>query len=351
VRAWQQQPKNCLLTDQTSKGNRMNDDDLWNLILGNNSNGPSMTPFANNLGQGGAGAGSPPNSGSILDSWKATGLGGDTLAMLLPQLDDTSAAPLPAGAVYFGQPALQPPPSPASAPAGNAPLSSLFETGLGGDVIASMLPQLGDTNAALPPADTSAAVLSQPVLASSALSPAGDGSGQGDQNSGNPKVTSDAGRQFIKDWEGYQDKIYPDAANNSTFGYGHKLTDADNTLAGDLADMTDDQKRSMADTMFDSDVNNHEQALYRQLGPDAVNALTQNQFDALVAASYNGGVGPRMIGDIQKGDNDAAAGEFNANYVTKNVNGVPTKVYLEGLHKRNSAEQNMFVNGDYGGKP
>jgi GH24 family phage-related lysozyme (muramidase) len=338
VRAWQPEPENCLLTEQTSKGNRMNDDDLWNLILGNDSNGPSMTPFANNLGQGGASTGSPP-----LSSLFSTGLGGDVIASMLPQLGDTSAAPLPAGAVYFGQ---SPPPSLASTPTGNAPLSSLFSTGLGGDVIASMLPQLGDTSAALPPADTSAAFLSQLVPASSTSDPA-----QVDQNPGAPKVTSDAGRQFIKGWEGYQDDIQPDVANNPSFGYGHKLTNADNALAGNLAGMTDDQKRSLADTMFDTDVNNHEQALYRQLGPDAVNALTQNQFDALVAASYNGGVGPRMIGDIQKGDNDAAAGEFNAYYITKNVNGVPTKVAVQGLKNRNDAEKNLFVNGDYSGRP
>jgi GH24 family phage-related lysozyme (muramidase) len=318
----------------------MNDDDL-----GNDSNGPSITPFANNLGQGGAGPGSPPpNSGSILDSWKSTGLGGDTLAMLLPQLDDASTTPLPAGPVYFGQS----PPSLASTPTGNAPLSSLFSTGLGGDVIASMLPQRQDTGAALPSADASAAFLSSPVPGSSALSPAGatNDPAQVDQNTDAPKVTSDAGRQFIKNWEGYQDNIYPDAANNPTFGYGHKLTGADNTLADDLTGMTDDQKRSLADTMFDVDVNNHEQALYGQLGPDAINALTQNQFDALIAASYNGGVGPIMIGDIQKGDNDAAAGEFNAYYITKNVNGVPTKVVVQGLRDRNSAEKNMFVSGD-----
>jgi len=80
----------------------MNDDDLLNLILGNNTNGPSATSFANNLGQG-TGAGSPP-------------------------------------------------------------LSSLFSTGLGGDVIASMLPQRDNANAALPPADTSAAFLSPSSL-------------------------------------------------------------------------------------------------------------------------------------------------------------------------------------------
>ena len=103
--------------------------------------------------------------------------------------------------------------------------------------------------------------------------------------------------------------------------------------------------------MFDADVNNHERALYRQLGVDAVKALTQNQFDALIAASYNGGVGPRMIGDIQKGDNGAAASEFNAYYITKNVNGVPTKVVVPSLRDRNNAERNMFVNGDYSGRP
>jgi hypothetical protein len=67
--------------------------------------------------------------------------------------------------------------------------------------------------------------------------------------------------------------------------------------------------------------------------------------------SYNGGVGQRLIGDIKKGDTGAAAGEFNANYVTKNVNGTPTKVFVKGLYNRNTAEENMFVNNDYGGKP
>ena len=68
------------------KGNRMNDDDLLNLVLTNNANGPSATQFANGLGQGGAGAGSPP-----LSSLFSTGLGGDVIASMLPQLGDTSA--------------------------------------------------------------------------------------------------------------------------------------------------------------------------------------------------------------------------------------------------------------------
>ncbi len=93
----------------------MTDDDLWNLILGNNANGPSVTPFANNLGQEGAGVGSPPsNGGSILDKWKSTGLGGDTLAMLLPQRDDTSAASLSPSALQLSVPLQSPNPPPIS---------------------------------------------------------------------------------------------------------------------------------------------------------------------------------------------------------------------------------------------
>lgn len=124
----------------------MNNDDLLNLILGNNANGPSAPQFANNLGQG-TGASSPP-----LSSLFETGLGGDVIASMLPQLGDTSA------------PSASLSPFLASTPTGNAPLSSLFSTGLGGDVIASMLPQRQDTSAALPPADSSAAFLSPASL-------------------------------------------------------------------------------------------------------------------------------------------------------------------------------------------
>lgn len=108
------------------------DDDFLNLVLTNNGNGPSATQFANGLGQGGAGAGSPP-----LSSLFETGLGGDVIASMLPQLGDT------------GAPSASLSPSLASAPTGNAPLSSLFSIGLGGGVIASMLPQRQDTSAAL----------------------------------------------------------------------------------------------------------------------------------------------------------------------------------------------------------
>src|SRR5665213_1312363 len=90
----------------------MTNDDLLNLILGNNANGPSAAQFANGTFS------SPFTSQPPAQSFTGT----------------------PAGS-YNSQPASN------GVNLGNAPLSSLFETGLGGDVIASMLPQLGDTSA------------------------------------------------------------------------------------------------------------------------------------------------------------------------------------------------------------
>lgn len=67
----------------------MNDDDLWNLVLGNDSNGPSVT------------------------SWDETGLPADIIATLPPpQIQDTNAASLPPSALAPSGPLYDPTNSP-----------------------------------------------------------------------------------------------------------------------------------------------------------------------------------------------------------------------------------------------
>ena len=222
----------------------MNDDDLWNLVLGNNPGGPSAIPFANGLG-GDGGAGPPPpyngssanlgpwNPGDLAfdpSAWDSMGLSGSAIASVLPQRQDTSAA--------F-------PPSPGSGSPIN--LTAWNDTGLGDGTLPILLPQKNDASAPSLPAATDA-VFSSPSASSPPPPTSGPNDpGQPNQNSGSQKTTSDAGRQFIQNWEGYKDQVYSDVADNPTFGYGHKLTDADQNLAGNLAGMTDDQKRSLAE--------------------------------------------------------------------------------------------------------
>ena len=155
-------------------------------------------------------------------------------------------------------------------------------------------------------------------------------------------VTSGAGRAFIQGLEQYVDKIYPDQAGNSTFGWGHKLTASDEWLAGALPTMGEDEKQFLANAMFDADVDAAEIRVNSALG-GSVNSLSQNQFDALVAASFNGGLGPNMVADIRGGDFATAATEFNADYIHQGGQ----LVFSQGLANRNAAEQNLFVNGQY----
>jgi hypothetical protein len=92
----------------------MRDDDPWNLVLYNDSEvGPSVTQFANNLGQTGAGFPSPPaKSGPVpdLSSLLQAGLGSGVIAGLLPQLGGTSAASLSPAALAPSQPLQDPTP-------------------------------------------------------------------------------------------------------------------------------------------------------------------------------------------------------------------------------------------------
>lgn len=92
----------------------MNDDDLWNIVLGNDGSGPLPAPFA-------GGVGSPPPN---LGTWDDTGLPVHIIATLPPARQDTAPVSL----------------------------SALLESGIPASVIATLLPQRDDTSAAtLPP--------------------------------------------------------------------------------------------------------------------------------------------------------------------------------------------------------
>lgn len=103
---------------------------------------------------------------------------------------------------------------------------------------------------------------------------------------------SEHGLELLKQWEGFELKLYKDSVGLPTIGVGHLLTKSELTSGKILIDglpvqysggLTDQQ----ALDLLSQDVKPAEQAV----NTGAKVALTQNQFDALVSFTFNVGVG------------------------------------------------------------
>jgi RHS repeat-associated protein len=161
-------------------------------------------------------------------------------------------------------------------------------------------------------------------------------------------TTSDKGIQFIKDYEKLEKKLYNDAADNATVGYGHLVhkgkvgTDADAEK-----DYTDGITEEKATELLKTDVKNiGEKAVQDNVTVD----LTQNQFDALVAFSFNVGGGALEKSTLLKNVNSGTAtaetleGNFKSwNKITKDGK----KVEAAGLTKRRTQEAAIYNSSDY----
>jgi lysozyme len=102
--------------------------------------------------------------------------------------------------------------------------------------------------------------------------------------------TSQHGLQLLKQWEGFKPKLYKDAAGLPTIGVGHLLK-KDELASGAIT--INDIPVAYADGLSDEQVT---ALLGQDLVPaeNAVNSgakveLSQNQFDALVAFTFNTG--------------------------------------------------------------
>jgi GH24 family phage-related lysozyme (muramidase) len=147
-------------------------------------------------------------------------------------------------------------------------------------------------------------------------------------------------------------RIFQDSQRNPTFGYGHLLNTSSTGQAdfrNRLSAMTDDQKQAQADQYFADDVHQARANVFNRLGSDGVARLSQSQYDALVADSFNAGhapaLGPNMAQDIRNGDLPAAGREFNA-YWARNARTGDWEL-PKGLVRRNLQEAELFNNGNY----
>jgi lysozyme len=158
---------------------------------------------------------------------------------------------------------------------------------------------------------------------------------------GQISTASPACERFIQGWEKCRLTPYQDQAGNWTVGWGHLMQPGDPRVP-----ITQDE----ADALFDHEL------LHTADGVGDLIALplSQQQFDALVAFSYNCGVGAFASSTLRTAVNAAdfasAADDFGAwNKVRDPATGL--LVVSAGLTKRRAAERAIFVNGDYSGRP
>ena len=141
---------------------------------------------------------------------------------------------------------------------------------------------------------------------------------------------SQRGIDFIKQFEGYSEKAYPDPATGGapyTAGYGHTGSDV-------KPGMTVTQ--AMADAWFDKDVEKFESGVSALLTAPT----TQPQFDAMVSLAYNIGLGNFGKSTLLKKHNakcyQCAAGQFPL------WNRAAGKV-MNGLTRRRNAERDVLM--------
>ena len=144
--------------------------------------------------------------------------------------------------------------------------------------------------------------------------------------------------EFLKGWESCRLKPYLDQAGKWTVGWGHLMQLGD--------DATKAITQAEADALFQTELMSLASLLCTLIKP------VQQHFDACLSLTYNIGLGAFQTSTLRKmlnaGDFMGAAAQFERwNKVT--INGV--KQTSAGLTKRRKAERDIFISGNYGGRP
>ena len=147
-------------------------------------------------------------------------------------------------------------------------------------------------------------------------------------------TTSEAGKRFLKNNEGFRDKAYQCSANKWTIGYGTTImTFDDGKSLGVTPEIQITQE--MADQFFNNDLKKFEGYVNTLVRVP----LTQTQFDALVSFIYNIGVNgfkkSILLQKLNKSDYAGATKGFDGWHIPKDI--IP----------RRNKEKNLFATGDY----
>jgi RHS repeat-associated protein len=146
--------------------------------------------------------------------------------------------------------------------------------------------------------------------------------------------TDESGKDFIKEHEGLEKKVYEDTGGLLTVGYGHLVKTDDNLKKDDKV------TSEKADALFDQDVPASEGAVRTTVGEVQ---LSQNEFNALTDLVFNAGPGvldaansPKLNEAIKKGDYKAMSGQLK---YTKDAKGNHPK----GLVTRSEDRKKLFL--------
>ncbi len=167
------------------------------------------------------------------------------------------------------------------------------------------------------------------TAANPALKPAPNNQA-GKQTEQQTRSLSPKGLDFIKQREGYKDKVYLDDAGHPTIGYGHKLTSGENFDKG-----IDPQQ---ATALLTQDVATAVDAVNNQL---KVN-VSQSQFDALVDFTFNEGSGHLAQSTLLKNIN-SARDVTEARFTDWDISRGKVD---QGLENRRTLEYNLYQSGE-----
>jgi RHS repeat-associated protein len=156
-------------------------------------------------------------------------------------------------------------------------------------------------------------------------------------------TTSDKGVEFIKSFEGFEDKLYDDAAGNATIGYGHLLHTGKVNDEDKKGKYKDGITKDDATTLLKDDIKDvAETAITDQVTVK----LTQTEYDGLSAFIFNVGGGNFRNSTLKTKIN---SGNATSTEITKEFNKwnkAGGKV-LNGLTKRRAAEAKIYTTGEY----
>lgn len=143
-----------------------------------------------------------------------------------------------------------------------------------------------------------------------------------------PQHTGEAGLALIKSFEGLRLEKYKDAVGKWTIGYGHLILPNESfSHAISEAD---------ADALLRHDLEMTESGVHKLVTVD----LNQNQFDALVAFTFNLGAGNLQTSTLLKLLNQGEYAQAADQFLRWNKAG--GKV-LAGLTRRREAERALFL--------
>lgn len=146
---------------------------------------------------------------------------------------------------------------------------------------------------------------------------------------------------FIMGWERCRLAPYRDQGGRWTVGWGHLMQPTD-----PIEPITQDE----ADALFHFELLHTADGVGRLLGIP----VSQQQFDALVAFSYNCGLGAFAASSLRQAINAVDLAAAAADFAPWNKVRDPDTgllVVSQGLTRRRAAEREIFVNGDYSGRP